>query len=44
MALSLAGLAIEGKCTIDRAEAMSVTFPGYVELMRGIGGEMEMVG
>ncbi|MHC4154957.1 MAG: 3-phosphoshikimate 1-carboxyvinyltransferase [Planctomycetota bacterium] len=42
MALSLAGLAIEGECTIDTAEAMSVTFPSYVELMRGIGGNMDL--
>ena len=42
MALSLAGLAIEGECTIDTAETMSVTFPGYVELMRGIGGNMDL--
>jgi 3-phosphoshikimate 1-carboxyvinyltransferase len=39
MALSLAGLAIEGECTIDTAEAMSVTFPSYVELMKSIGAE-----
>ncbi|MHC4618092.1 MAG: 3-phosphoshikimate 1-carboxyvinyltransferase [Planctomycetota bacterium] len=42
MALSLAGLAAEGGCTIDTAEAMSVTFPGYVELMRSIGGDMDV--
>ena len=42
MALSLAGMAVEGKCSIDTAEAMSVTFPGYVELMKGIGADMEM--
>ncbi|MHC4302306.1 MAG: 3-phosphoshikimate 1-carboxyvinyltransferase, partial [Planctomycetota bacterium] len=40
MALSLAGLAIEGECTIDTAEAMSVTFPSYVELMKSIGADM----
>jgi 3-phosphoshikimate 1-carboxyvinyltransferase len=41
MALSLAGLAIEGGCSIDTAEAISVTFPDYVELMKGIGANME---
>jgi len=40
MALSLAGLAIEGGCSIDTAEAISVTFPDYVELMKGIGANM----
>lgn len=41
MALSLAGLAVEGECSIDTAEAMSVTFPDYVELMKSIGANME---
>jgi len=40
MALSLAGLNLEGQCVVDTAEAMSVTFPGYVELMRSIGANM----
>jgi len=42
MALAIAGLALEGKCTIDTAEAMSVTFPDYAELMRSIGADMEL--
>ena len=42
MALSLAGLSLEGHCTIDTAEAMGVTFPDYVELMRSIGANMEV--
>jgi len=43
MALSLAGLNLDGQCTIDTAEAISVTFPDYVELMRSIGANMELV-
>lgn len=43
MALSLAGLGSDEKCTIDTAEAMSVTFPGYVELMKSIGANMEII-
>jgi len=43
MALSLAGLAVEGGCSIDTAEAISVTFPDYVELMKGIGADMEAI-
>jgi len=43
MALSLAGMAVEGECMIDTAEAISVTFPNYVDLMRSIGAEMELV-
>ncbi len=42
MALSLAGLAIEGQTTIDTAEAINVTFPDYVELMKSIGANMEL--
>jgi len=43
MALSLAGLVIDGKTTIDTAEAISVTFPGYVHSMKSIGANMELV-
>jgi len=43
MALSLAGLNLDGQCTVDTAEAISVTFPDYVELMKGIGANMELV-
>jgi 3-phosphoshikimate 1-carboxyvinyltransferase len=42
MALSLAGLALDGSCVIDTAEAMNVTFPGYVELMKEIGAKIRI--
>ena len=42
MALSLAGLAMDQPCEIGTAEAMSVTFPNYVELMRTLGAQMEV--
>ncbi len=42
MALSLAGLNLDGQCTIDTAEAMSVTFPDYVKLMKSIGANIEV--
>jgi len=42
MALSLAGLRMKGECTVETAEAISVTFPNYVELMRSIGANMEL--
>lgn len=42
MALSLAGLVLDGQCTIDTAEAIGVTFPDYVELMKSIGADMKM--
>jgi 3-phosphoshikimate 1-carboxyvinyltransferase len=42
MALSLAGLCLDGECRIDTAEAISVTFPSYVELMQNIGANIEV--
>lgn len=42
MALSLAGLNLDGRTSIDTAEAISVTFPDYVELMKGIGADMNV--
>jgi 3-phosphoshikimate 1-carboxyvinyltransferase len=43
MALSLAGLALDGKCIIDSAEAMKVTFPDYMMLMKSLGANMELL-
>jgi 3-phosphoshikimate 1-carboxyvinyltransferase len=43
MALSLAGFSMDDECNVDTAEAMNVTFPDYVELMRKIGANIEMV-
>ena len=42
MALSLAGLILEGRSCIDTAEAIRVTFPDYVELMKSIGADMNL--
>jgi 3-phosphoshikimate 1-carboxyvinyltransferase len=42
MALSLAGLCLEGQCNIDTAEAINVTFPNYVQLMKSIGADMKV--
>jgi 3-phosphoshikimate 1-carboxyvinyltransferase len=42
MALSLAGLVFDGLSNIDSAEAIGVTFPDYVELMKSIGADMKM--
>ena len=43
MALAVAGLAAEGVTEIESAEAMGVTFPDFVELMTGLGADMELV-
>jgi 3-phosphoshikimate 1-carboxyvinyltransferase len=42
MALSIAAMALDGISTIDTAEAINVTFPNYVELMKSVGANMEM--
>ncbi len=42
MALSLAAVGLDGRSTIDTAEAINVTFPDYVELMRSIGANMSL--
>lgn len=42
MALAVAGLAAKGKTVIETAEAVNVTFPDFVELMRGCGAKMEL--
>jgi 3-phosphoshikimate 1-carboxyvinyltransferase len=43
MALAVAGLYAEAPVTITTAEAVSVTFPAFVELMAGLGGELSSV-
>jgi 3-phosphoshikimate 1-carboxyvinyltransferase len=42
MAMAVAGMALDGSLTVDTAEAMSVTFPTYVELMQALGGNLEI--
>ncbi|MHC4279003.1 MAG: 3-phosphoshikimate 1-carboxyvinyltransferase [Planctomycetota bacterium] len=43
MALSIAGFLTDEACTIDTAEAMSITFPNYVELMNSISANIKIV-
>jgi len=43
MALSLAAMAVDGQTAISTAEAASVTFPNYVELMTSLGADMELI-
>ncbi|MCE5321820.1 3-phosphoshikimate 1-carboxyvinyltransferase [bacterium] len=40
MALAVAGLCLDGETDIYTAEALSVTFPNFVELMNGIGADI----
>jgi 3-phosphoshikimate 1-carboxyvinyltransferase len=43
MALAVAGLNSEGHTVIDTAEAVDVTFPEFVQLVRACGGEINIV-
>lgn len=43
MALAIAGLAMNEPVEIDTAEAMSVTFPEFVALMKRLGGNLNLV-
>ena len=43
MAMSIAGMVLEGQMTIDTAEAMNVTFPEYVTLMTKLGANMKII-
>ncbi len=43
MALAIAGMNIEGETVIDTAEAINVTFPEFVELMKLCGGKLELI-
>lgn len=42
MALAIAGLAAEGTTAIETAEAINVTFPEFVDLMRKCGADMQL--
>jgi len=43
MALSLAGMAVEGETIIDTAESVAVTFPDFFTLMQSVGAEMRLI-
>jgi 3-phosphoshikimate 1-carboxyvinyltransferase len=43
MALAVAGLSSKGETIISTAEAMNVTFPEFVDLMRSCGGRLELI-
>jgi 3-phosphoshikimate 1-carboxyvinyltransferase len=42
MALALAAMALDEPCTIDTAEAMNVTFPDFVKLMKQLGANINL--
>ena len=42
MALSLAGMLASGETFIDTAEAVNKTFPDFVKVMKGLGGQLNI--
>ncbi|MBU1260477.1 MAG: 3-phosphoshikimate 1-carboxyvinyltransferase [Planctomycetes bacterium] len=42
MALAIAAMAMDEPCTIDTAEAMNVTFPDFVKLMKQLGADINL--
>lgn len=43
MALSLAGMALDGETCIDTAEAMNITFPTFVPSMQSLNANMQII-
>lgn len=43
MALSLAGMGLNGSVEIDTAEAVKITYPGFVEDFKAIGTNIEII-
>ena len=44
MAFAVAGLVAKGETIVDGAECISVSYPGFVEDMRKLGAQMELMG
>jgi 3-phosphoshikimate 1-carboxyvinyltransferase len=42
MAMSIAGMALDGQMSIDTAQAMNVTFPEFVALMNQLGAQVTL--
>ncbi len=43
MSLAIAGLNCDGETIIDTAEAMNVTYPGFVESVKSCGGKIQLI-
>ncbi|MDY6935668.1 MAG: 3-phosphoshikimate 1-carboxyvinyltransferase [Spirochaetota bacterium] len=43
MSLSLAGLMANGETIIDTAESVSITFPNFLQLMKSIGSDIQIM-
>jgi len=42
MALTVAGFASDGTVTVDTAEAASVTYPGFWDMLRSLGAKIQI--
>jgi 3-phosphoshikimate 1-carboxyvinyltransferase len=43
MALTIAGMASEGKTVVDSAESINITYPSFIEDMKKIGAKIELI-
>ena len=43
MALSIAAMTAQGRTTVDTAEAVSVTYPDYIETMQKLGAKFTLI-
>ena len=43
MSLSVAGLFAEGETVVTTAEAVSITFPNFLDLMNNIGAKIDCI-
>ncbi len=43
MALAIAGMASEGETVIDSAESINITYPSFIEDMKNIGANIELI-
>jgi 3-phosphoshikimate 1-carboxyvinyltransferase len=44
MALAIAGLKAEGETTVDNADSVGISFPGFVDVMRKLGSNIKVQG
>ena len=43
MALAIAGCHIPGRTVVSTAESATITFPTFLDCMRGLGAELQVV-
>jgi len=43
MALTIAGMASEGETVVDTVESVHITYPSFIEDMKKIGANIELI-